>query len=75
MDQKFLLIESELLSSLMADRKLVQKIIVSLATVERVMAVVLILEYVWLIEKCDEDQLLFHMHFASKHTVGMVFAK
>ena len=59
----------------MAERKLVQRIQVPHATAERQMAVALIFEYVWLIEKCDEDQLQFYLHFASKHTRGMVFAK
>ena len=79
LDQKFLSIDydsgNELSGSLMADRKLVQRIQVQHATAERGGAVALIWEYVWLIEKCDEDQLLFHMHLASKHTIGMVFAK
>ena len=79
MDQKFLSIDfdpwSELSGSLMADRKLVQKILVPRATAERGVAVVLIKEYVWLIEKYDKDDLQFHMHFASKHSIGMVFAK
>ena len=79
MDQKFPSIDfdsgSELLGSLMADRKLVQRIQVSIATAELGVAVAHIQEYVWLIEKCDEDQLQFHMHFSSKHTLGIVFAK
>ena len=79
MDQKFQSIHfdfwSELSGSLMADRKLVQEIQIPNANAERGVAVVLIQEYVWLIEKCDEDQLHFHMHFASKHTIGMVFAE
>ena len=78
MDQKFLTIVfdswSELSGSLMADRKLVQKIQAPHANAERCVAVALIQEYVWLIEKCDEDQLQFQMHFASKRTIGMVFA-
>ena len=41
----------------MAGRKLVQRIQVLHATAERGVAVALIYEYVWLIEKCDEDQL------------------
>ena len=50
----------------MAVRKLVQEIQVPNATIQ---------EYNWLIEICDEDQLQFHMHFTSKHTHGMIFAK
>ena len=79
MDQKFLSIGfdswSELSGALMANRKLVQKILVPHATAERGLAVILISEYVWLIENCDKDQLQFHMHFTSKHTICMVFAK
>ena len=50
----------------MAVRKLVQEIPVPKATIQ---------EYNWLIEICDEDQLQFHTHFATKHTIGMIFAK
>ena len=79
MNQKFLSIDfdsgSELSGSLMADSKLVQRIKVPHAIAERGVAVALVYEYVWLIEKCDEDQLQFHMHFASKHTIDVVFAK
>ena len=69
MDQKFLSIDvdswSELSGSLMAVRKLVQEIQVPNATAERGVAVALLQEYIWLIEKCDEDQLQFHTHFAT----------
>ena len=58
----------------MADRKLFQQIQVPRATAELGVAVALLYEYVWLIEKCDEDQLQFHIHFTSKHNIGMVFA-
>ena len=42
---------------------------------ERGLAMALVQEHVWLIEKCDEGQIQFHKHFASLHTIGMVFAK
>ena len=66
---------SELSGSLMADRKLVEEIHVPNATAEHGVAVALIKEYVWLIEKRDEDQLQFHLHFATKHTMGIMFVK
>ena len=50
----------------MTVRKLVQEIQMPNATIQ---------EYVWLIEKCEKDQLQFHVHFTTKHTVGMVFAR
>ena len=59
----------------MVVRKLVQEILVPNPTAERGMAVALIQENVWLIEKSDKDQQLFHMYFATKHTTGMAFAK
>ena len=70
MDQKFLSIDfdswSELSGSLMSVRKLVQKIKVQNATISK---------YVWLFKKYDKDPVQFLMHFATKHTIGMVFAK
>ena len=58
MDQKFLLIDfdswSELSGSLMAYRKLVQKIQVLHATTVCGVAMSFIYEYIWLIKKCNE---------------------
>ena len=68
MDQKFLSIDFDPWSELSGS-------LVPHATAERGVAVVLIKEYVWLIEKYDKDHLQFHMHFVSKHSIGMVFAK
>ena len=64
MDQILLSIDfdswSELSGSLIAVRKLIQEIQVSNATAVRGVAATLIQEYIWLIEKCDKDQLEFH---------------
>ena len=68
-DQNFLSIDfdswSELSGSLMAVRKLAQEIQVQNATIQKC---------VWQIEICDKDQLQFHMHFVTKHTIGIIFA-
>ena len=47
----------------MTVRKLVQEIKVPNANIR---------EYVWLIEKCEEDQLQFHAHFTTKHIIGII---
>ena len=59
----------------MSIRKLVQEIQVTIATAERCDAVAFVWEYVCLIEKCDEDHLQFHIHFATIHNVFIIFAK
>ena len=80
MYQKFLLIDfyswSELSGSLMADRKLVQKIQVQHATASRGVAVSLIQEYVSLIKKCNAISLSSTcIIFDSKHTIGMLLLR
>ena len=80
MDQILLSIDfdswSELSGSMMTDRKLVQK---SKSHMQMQSVVwqwhLYYIIYVWLIEKCEEDQLQFHPHFVSKHIISMVFPK